>query len=434
MLKLGNKTKWIIPLLIVGATALSVLISVEKSPAVFESPGISPLLGAGYQCDINSPKEVSVKNLVLSSLPSERPYKKGCEMAKIGSVAKHKRADQYFDGYIQIVEMVPINGGVEVFARAWDSTGKQYGFGKDGSVDLERFRIINPPIMVPDGTKTSFTNEFGQSHLRNNFKEDVQEAMLQSLGHTILVKQQKFFNSNIITGKRGDTTTTAYPDAGSPGTTSVDGYVGHNSGANISWTTLVNAAGNVVDAVSTNSLCAFTQASADSGLYNQIRRCITLFDTSSIPDNEAADSGTYSGYVEAKDDVTDMNTTVVAFKTTTAANTTLAAGDYSSSKLGALVSDTATDITSLTTGAYNDWPLNAAGKTNVSVTGITKMGWTTAQDQADSAPTWQANSTTDATISMADTAGTTQDPKLVVESSVPVAAPVISKPLIFFTQ
>ena len=150
MLKLGNKTKWIIPLLIVGATALSVLISVEKSPAVFESPGISPLLGAGYQCDINSPKEVSVKNLVLSSLPSERPYKKGCEMAKIGSVAKHKRADQYFDGYIQIVEMVPINGGVEVFARAWDSTGKQYGFGKDGSVDLERFRIINPTIMVPD--------------------------------------------------------------------------------------------------------------------------------------------------------------------------------------------------------------------------------------------------------------------------------------------
>ena len=353
-------------------------------------------------------------------------------MAKIGSVAKQRRTDQYFDGYIQIVEMNPINGGVEVFARAWDSTGKQYGFDKDGSVDIERFQIINPPIMVPDGTKSLVTNEFGQSHLRNNFKEDVQEAMLQSLGHTISVKQQKFLSSNIVPGKRGNTTTTAYPDPNVE-STSVDGYVGRNSGPNVSWTTLVNGAGTDVADIDANALCAFTQASADSGLYNQIRRCITLFDMSAIPAGEVADSGTYSVYVEAIDDVTDMGTTMVAFKTTTASNTALAAGDYTTSALGAKISDTSTDLSSLTTSAYNNFTLNATGVAAV-VDGITKFGVTTEQDRADSAPTWQANSTTNATVSMADTAGTTQDPKLVVESSVPVAAPVISKPLIFFIQ
>lgn len=37
--------------------------------------------------------------------------------------------------------------------------------------------FINPPIMVPDGTKSTVIDEFGNSHDRDNFKEDLDEAL-----------------------------------------------------------------------------------------------------------------------------------------------------------------------------------------------------------------------------------------------------------------
>ena len=45
--------------------------------------------------------------------------------------------------------MTTIDKGVVVFARAWDDNG-QIGFGRDGSVDIERFIFIDPPVLVPD--------------------------------------------------------------------------------------------------------------------------------------------------------------------------------------------------------------------------------------------------------------------------------------------
>src|SRR3990167_1737916 len=49
------------------------------------------------------------------------------------------------------VKAIEINGqhGIELFARAWRGT-QQLGFGSDGSVEIERFRIFNPPILVDD--------------------------------------------------------------------------------------------------------------------------------------------------------------------------------------------------------------------------------------------------------------------------------------------
>ena len=50
---------------------------------------------------------------------------------------------------IEIVDIKPIENGLELFARV-SQGGKQIGFGKDGTVDVERFRLINPPTIVPD--------------------------------------------------------------------------------------------------------------------------------------------------------------------------------------------------------------------------------------------------------------------------------------------
>ena len=121
--------------------------------------------------------------------------------------------------------METIDGGVQVFARAWDANG-QIGFGSDGTVEIERFIIINPPILVPDENgdieRTTTDSLTGQTWTFT-YREDPQEALLQSLEHIIEVKQQKFGDEKIVADKVGNTTTTIYPDA-HPESTSVDGY------------------------------------------------------------------------------------------------------------------------------------------------------------------------------------------------------------------
>ncbi len=83
--------------------------------------------------------------------------------------------------------MESIDGGVQVFARAWDANDRQIGFGKDGTVDIERFRIFNPPILVSDPKGDivhEFINEDGEV-FRQNYREDAYGALLQVLAHTI---------------------------------------------------------------------------------------------------------------------------------------------------------------------------------------------------------------------------------------------------------
>jgi len=90
------------------------------------------------------------------------------------------------DSYeIEITDVNIIDGGIEVFARAWKN-GAQLGFGTDGSVDIERFRIFNPPILVPDvggDVIREWTNLVTGEVLANTFREDPEEAIMQTLVH-----------------------------------------------------------------------------------------------------------------------------------------------------------------------------------------------------------------------------------------------------------
>jgi hypothetical protein len=101
---------------------------------------------------------------------------KGEAIAKVGALPKTKRADYA----IEIVSTEPIKDGVQVLARAWDKNGRQIGFGRDGTVDIERFIIMNPPILVddPNGdiTKT-YVSPDGVTHVRT-LREDTKEALL----------------------------------------------------------------------------------------------------------------------------------------------------------------------------------------------------------------------------------------------------------------
>ena len=60
---------------------------------------------------------------------------------------------------IEILEVKVIEEGIEVLARAWGIDGDVIGFGKDGSVEIERFKIYNPPILVEDPINGSIIRE-----------------------------------------------------------------------------------------------------------------------------------------------------------------------------------------------------------------------------------------------------------------------------------
>src|SRR3990167_11140747 len=180
-----------------------------------------------------------IADLLVGKTAREKANLKGQEIAKLFKVPK----TQVGDYWIEITELKAIENGVELYARAWDAHG-QIGFGKDGSVDLERFVFINPPILVndPNGSIIRESLDDNGKVRQRKLREDPKQALLESLAHTISVKTQKFNDSKIIAGKLGNTTTTVYPDAGSGGGTTIDGQVIREGVTDASWNTLRTSA------------------------------------------------------------------------------------------------------------------------------------------------------------------------------------------------
>ncbi len=121
----------------------------------------------------------SIVDMIAGKSAKERADIKGQQIANIGQIARVTRGD--YD--IQVVSMIPNDGGVAVFARVWGKGGQQIGFGRDGSVDIERFLIHNPPVLVPDATgsiaRTWFNKATGAT-TTTRFREDAREALCNS--------------------------------------------------------------------------------------------------------------------------------------------------------------------------------------------------------------------------------------------------------------
>ena len=86
-------------------------------------------------------------DLLKNKSSKEKANIKGQEIAKIDF--RGKDTSQEYGVTLDIQSIKAIEGGVEILARAWKGN-KQFGFGKNGSVEIERFKIYNPPILVPD--------------------------------------------------------------------------------------------------------------------------------------------------------------------------------------------------------------------------------------------------------------------------------------------
>jgi RHS repeat-associated protein len=365
----------------------------------------------------------SIEEELFNKSAKNKAAIKGQAIAELQNVPKEKRTSKHFNGYIEVVDLKARDNGVEAFVRAWGRNNKQIGFGTDGSVDIERFIIINPPILVSDPhgdiirTNINFITGEEETEI---YREDLKEALLQVLEHTIKVKEQKFDDTNIVKGKVGSTTTTVYPDA-HPESTTVDGVV-WDAGNNVTWANLIAEPGNAANDNNTSAVYIYIESTATTNQWKELDRAIFLFDTSSIPDTDTIDSATLSIYGTAKVDNLSITPDINVYSAAPASDTALVSGDFDS--FGSTAYASALSYASLDASDYNDLSFNASGKSAVDKTDVSKFGVRNANyDVAESAPTWSSSSYSYFGGYYADQSGTTQDPKLVVEHSVPTYAP-----------
>jgi len=402
----------------------------------YKSPDID--LGV-VDCKTDVTKKIHEKITTCPVPLNEKANFKGKEIAR--QVAPQKVQREIYQ--IEIVEIKPIAGGVEVLARAWNSQG-QIGFGTDGTVDIERFRIFNPPVLVDDPNGSIIrewiekTPEGVSVQKTRRLREDTQEAVLQVIEHNLSVMKNIHTGERIIRGKIGNTTSTFYPDANVE-STSVDGDILTDPAVKVTWSTLITGLENDARTAANDSGVTarlfIRKLENDADPWNNLSRINALFDTSALPDGDTIDSATISFYGSSKTLVGGGLTpalTMAIVSSNPASNTALVKQDYLYTLYGSTDFATRLAYASIGISAYNNFALNASGLANISKTGISKFGVRVGSDVDNSEPTGTGDTYYNVYFSMADTAGTTQDPKLVVEHTLVVE--VKKQDIIWFNE
>ena len=343
-----------------------------------------------------------IHELLKTKIAKERANLKGLEIVRAVKPQKYNRLN--YD--IEIVETKAIEGGIEVLARAWKD-GKPLGFGKDGSVETERFRIFNPPILVDDPNGTIIregTDRWGNITQRK-LREDPVEAIRQTLAHTISVSSRT--DTNVVSGSIGNTTSTFYPAAGA--VAPVDGDVYRQNEA--TWAAARDAATG--DAARPTSATALAMAAKETASLWHVFRGYFGFDHTSIG-TDTISSATFSLASTAYTKLNPDSTSINIVSATPASTDNLVIGDFPN--VGATVYATKTIAGwTDTDNTYNDFIIDTAGITYITnwTSHLGFLGVRIGIDTTNTTPTGD-NSIQCYT---ADTAGTTSDPKLVVVHS-----------------
>lgn len=352
---------------------------------------------ASFSSVLAQTQQTNIRQLLVEKTASEKADIKGREIARIIQKDVYNRSGVQ----IEVVDIQAIDGGVEVFVRTWKN-GKQIGFGNDGSVDIERFRIFNPPILVPDPKGDIVRKWIGEdgTEQQHTFREDPKEALLQVIEHNLSVMKNIHGDERIVKGKRGNTTSTFFSST-NDGTFLSDAKATY-SGAR--------------DATSADSIDQgngnFVHNSFITGSNYYVRRFVTYFDTSTIPDSDTISTATYSlatlagGGIDAPQSSDSDSIAVVGFS---GSNPPVVAdfNDFGSTSYGT----TTIASWSTTDGTYNNIALNATGIAAISKTVVTSFGARTLNDINNVTPTGRNQ----IPAYQADEAGTSKDPKLVVE-------------------
>ena len=215
----------------------------------------------------------------------------------------------------------------------------------------------------------------------------------------------------------GFSTLTAYPDPGPTESTSVDGRAYTTGQA--TWALAHDAAtGDGAGDNEGGTGISMVESTHQGGLY-EIIRAFLLFDTSAINDAETITAATLSVWGSFKTNTdNDGNDYVNVYTTTPASNTAITTADFD--QIGTTEQATSIDYGSITADdtIYTNFTLNATGRGNISKTGITKFGMREGHDVLNDPIAVATRNDLD--IRTAESTGTTNDPKLVVTSSLAV--------------
>lgn len=369
-------------------------------------------------------KDVKIESLIANKGSMERAIIKSHEIVKLGLSGEYI-SDKYGLRVELIGDIKKIDGGIELFAKAWKG-GKQLGFGKDGSVEIERFKIYNPPVLVgdPNGTIIREYTDDDTGVKQRRLREDPAEAIRRTLAHTVKVVGKE--NTKIVKGKIGNTTSTFYPDA-HPETTSGDVSFTKFVAAGESWSDLrtLSTGMSVLDEATRVNATGF-RSDGDTDEWDKMYRFGAGWDTSPIG-SDVVDSATVSYYVySGTNEGYSDSANVTAW--TPASATSFVDDDYfayGGTKYSDDDKDLATVLASI--NQYHDWALNATGIGAVDTGGITSIMARSVRDIEDSEPTWPTpREEAGLNFSTADQTGTDEDPKLVVEHSAAAAKVPIS--------
>lgn len=360
-----------------------------------------------------------ILDLLQNKNRTEKANIKATEIAKCNfGIEKYK--DKRTGIELEIFSVQKIDGGIQVLARAWKN-GKQLGFGDDGSVDIERFKIFNPPILVPDDNgdiiKDS-TNPKDGKFYRIRYREDLVLATQETLAHTALVIGKE--NTKIETGKIGNTTSTFYPDA-HPESTTWDGMVRTYGSTGVFAT--ARATTTAKDSYSDSASEIASGLGKDGNSNYDYERAILGFDTSTLGSGASISSAVLSLYPHAYGaNIWKSCTFGVFANNTRGSNTGLTTSDFNISNFG--TTDLATRLTlanaaAWTTGAYHDFTLNASGISNINKTATSWFGWLNASNDVDNVDPSGGNDQVLFVYAVsADGGGTSTGPKLVVTYTV----------------
>jgi len=307
---------------------------------------------------------------------------------------------------IEIESIEKIEGGVQVFVRAFDGV-EQLGFGADGSVDIERIRIFNPPILVHDnlGDIVKEYEDVDGKLVSYTLREDPNRALDLVLRHTIEKVGKR--GTEIIPDKVGNTTSVFYPYA--------DGRV-YRSTTNESFSTIRTSNGNGNDTGGSGYNIPLLAAGGTSNLYDGMNKGIYSFDTSAIPDTDTINSGTVSFASNNKGDYFCSSVGITEGGGTVSS---IATSDYENSLSTSRYNTADITIASWNTaGTYNDFTLSATGTSAIDATGYTKIAVRLNCDIDNTSPSgWSAGQTAFVHVFNVEEGGTASDPKLTIVHS-----------------
>ena len=368
----------------------------------------TPIIEKAPISRVIQPASKGITTPIVDTIESKLIGKPGNIKAQIKSqeISKHDMSGFYVRNglTVQIVGAItPINisgqNGIQLYAKAWRN-GQPLGFGKDGTIETERFLIFNPPILVgdPNGTITRtttnpFTGEIRQKKLR--------EAPIEAIKITLvdIINIVGKTNTQIVAGSVGNTTSTFYSGAG-------DGSVTNSAAA--AWATVHDATAGSAKNDTTEIGYIMGDRKVSTTFY--IIKVFLPFDTSAITDTDTISSATMTVFTST-DGGSGGAENMYLVATTQADTASLVVEDFDQAGTASLKSGGGSfSMDSTTSGTQVDVTL-ASPDTNVSKTGFTKLG---IREYDHDVANVEATNNKYQSIQTSDTAGTTSDPKLVV--------------------